>query len=58
MKKTIGVILIIIGFGLAVMLKIGPAKETAWMYQFGEWPLIILAVVFLIPGLILYNKSR
>lgn len=58
MKKAIGVVLILIGFGLAVITKIGPAKETAWMFSYGIWPLLIAAALFLIPGLILYNKGR
>ncbi|ULT25975.1 hypothetical protein KUH03_03080 [Sphingobacterium sp. E70] len=50
--------LILIGFALVVILKIGISKETAWMFEYGNWPLIILALALLVPGLILYNKNR
>lgn len=56
MKKAIGIILIIIGFSLAVIMKIGPTKETGFLFEYGIWPLIIVAALCLIPGLILYRK--
>ncbi|GAA4181161.1 MULTISPECIES: hypothetical protein [Sphingobacterium] len=58
MKKALGIMLILIGFALVVILKIGISKETAWMFEYGNWPLIILALALLVPGLILYNKNR
>lgn len=58
MKKLTGIILILLGFALAFILKAGPAKETSWMYTYGDEPLIIAALVCLIPGLIIYNKNR
>lgn len=58
MKRTIGVVLIFIGFALAVITKIGPSKETSWMFAYGIWPLLALASALLIPGFILYNKRR
>lgn len=56
MKRAIGIILIIIGFSLAVIMKIGPAKETKFLFEYGIWPLIITALLCLIPGLTLYRK--
>lgn len=56
MKRAIGIILIIIGFSLAVIMKIGPAKETKFLFVYGIWPLIITALLCLIPGLTLYRK--
>lgn len=58
MKKTLGIILIIVGFCLALVIKIGPSKETGWLFSFGIWPPLIVAIVCLIPGYILYNKNR
>ncbi|UIR54475.1 hypothetical protein LZQ00_09340 [Sphingobacterium sp. SRCM116780] len=58
MKKAIGVILILIGVLLAIILKMGPAKETKFLFTYGDWPLIIGALAILIPGLIIYNKNR
>ncbi len=56
MKKTIGTILILIGFAFAVVLKIGPSKETGFLFEYGIWPLIIAAILCIIPGFILYRK--
>ncbi|UIR56694.1 hypothetical protein LZQ00_02495 [Sphingobacterium sp. SRCM116780] len=58
MKKTIGVFLILIGSCLAFIMKVGPAKETAWMFIYGIWPLILIAGILLITGLVLYNRNR
>lgn len=58
MKKAIGIILIIIGVVLAIILKMGPAKETSFLFTYGEWPLIIGALAIIIPGLIIYNNNR
>ncbi|WP_157859450.1 hypothetical protein [Chryseobacterium angstadtii] len=58
MKKTLGIILILIGFILVVILKMGPAKETNFLFLYGDWPLIGVALICLVPGLILYNKNR
>lgn len=58
MKKALGLILILIGFAIAFILKIGPSKETSWMFAYGNWPLIIIGAVCIIPGLIIYNKNR
>ncbi|MGG7440403.1 hypothetical protein [Chryseobacterium arthrosphaerae] len=58
MKKTLGIILILLGFCLTVVIKIGPSKETSWLFGYGELPPMLLAAALLIPGLILYNKNR
>jgi uncharacterized integral membrane protein len=58
MKKLLGIILILIGFALVVILKMGPAKETGFLFDYGEWPLIAAALVVLISGLVLYNKNK
>ncbi|MDR6920984.1 MULTISPECIES: hypothetical protein [Chryseobacterium] len=58
MKKTLGIILIIIGFCLTVIVKIGPSRETSWLFGYGELPPILLAAVMIIPGWIIYNKNR
>ncbi|MCS4304966.1 MULTISPECIES: hypothetical protein [unclassified Chryseobacterium] len=58
MKKTLGIIMIIIGFCLTVVVKIGPSKETSWLFRYGELPLLIIAAAIIIPGFILYNKNR
>ncbi|WP_165852290.1 hypothetical protein [Chryseobacterium pennae] len=58
MKKTLGIIMIIIGFCLTVIVKIGPSKETSWMFRYGELPLLLIAAAIIIPGFILYNKNR
>ncbi|WP_164976790.1 hypothetical protein [Chryseobacterium sp. CH21] len=58
MKKIVGIILIVIGFCLVVVIKIGPSRETSWLFKYGELPPILLGAVILIPGLILYNKNR
>lgn len=58
MKKTSGILLILIGFLMVVILKIGPAQETKFLFIFGEWPLIGGAFALLIPGIIIYNKNR
>ncbi|WP_157845073.1 hypothetical protein [Chryseobacterium indologenes] len=58
MKKALGIILIIIGFCLTVVVKIGPSKETSWLFGYGDLPPLLLAVAIIIPGLIMYNKNR
>ncbi|MGG5210616.1 hypothetical protein ACQWU4_16950 [Chryseobacterium sp. MIQD13] len=58
MKKAMGVILIIIGSLLTFIMKLGPAKETVWLFTYGIWPLIIVAAILLITGLLLYNRNR
>ncbi len=58
MKKTLGIIMIIIGFCLAVVVKIGPSKETSWLFSYGELLPLLIAGVILIPGWIMYNKNR
>ncbi|WP_312302475.1 hypothetical protein [Chryseobacterium sp.] len=58
MKKTLGIILILLGFCLTVVIKIGPSKETSWLFGYGDLPPMLLAVALIIPGLILYNKNR
>ncbi|MFZ4931074.1 hypothetical protein [Chryseobacterium sp. Mn2064] len=58
MKKTLGIILILIGFCLTVIVKIGPSKETSWMFTHGDVPPMLFAVAVMIPGMILYNKNR
>jgi len=58
MKKALGIILIIIGFCLTVIVKIGPSKETSWLFGYGELPPILLAAAIIIPGWIIYNKNR
>ncbi|WP_262487274.1 hypothetical protein [Chryseobacterium arthrosphaerae] len=40
------------------MEKIGPSKETSWLFGYGELPPMLLAAALFIPGLILYNKNR
>ncbi|WP_172625745.1 DUF6903 family protein [Chryseobacterium panacisoli] len=58
MKKITGIILIIIGFCLVVIIKIGPSKETSWLFKYGELAPMLMGVAILIPGLIMYNKNR
>lgn len=58
MKKLLGILLILIGFALVVIMKMGPAKETAFLFNYGIWPLIIGALVILVSGLALYNKNK
>lgn len=58
MKKALGIILIIIGFCLTVIVKIGPSKETSWLFGYGDLPLLLLAATIIIPGWIIYNKNR
>ena len=58
MKKALGIILIIIGFCLTVIVKIGPSRETSWLFGYGELPPILLAAAIIIPGWIIYNKNR
>jgi hypothetical protein len=58
MKKILGIVLILIGFCLTVVVKIGPSKETSWMFAYGDIPPLLIAVVTIIPGIILYNKYR
>ncbi|WP_165602287.1 hypothetical protein [Chryseobacterium artocarpi] len=58
MKKILGILLIIIGFCLVVVIKIGPSKETSWLFKYGELPPILAGAAILIPGMIMYNKNR
>lgn len=58
MKKIVGIILILIGFCLVVVIKIGPSRETSWLFKYGELAPMLTAAAILIPGLILYNKNR
>ncbi|MDX8572050.1 hypothetical protein OZ666_10190 [Elizabethkingia sp. HX QKY] len=58
MKKILGIILIIIGFCITVVVKIGPSEETKWVFTYGDFPLIIIALAIIVPGLIIYNKNR
>ncbi|CAI9679547.1 MULTISPECIES: hypothetical protein [Elizabethkingia] len=58
MKKISGIILIIIGFCITVLVKVGPSEETKWVFIYGDLPPIIIALAFIIPGLIIYNKNR
>lgn len=58
MKKTLGITMIIIGFCLAVVVKIGPSKETSWLFGYGELPPLLIAAAFVIPGWVMYNKNR
>jgi hypothetical protein len=57
-KKYLGIILILIGFAFVFVLKVGPAEETLWMFTYGDWPLLLLSLLCLIPGLVLYNRYR
>ncbi|UHO37501.1 hypothetical protein H5J24_17665 [Chryseobacterium capnotolerans] len=58
MKKTLGIIMIIIGFCLAVVVKIGPSKETSWLFGYGELLPLLIAAAFVVPGWVMYNKNR
>lgn len=58
MKKLLGIILMIIGFALVVCLKMGPARETEFLFSYGEWPLIAAALVVLVSGIVIYNKNK
>ncbi|MBO9694415.1 MULTISPECIES: hypothetical protein [unclassified Chryseobacterium] len=58
MKKTLGVILIIISFCLIVVIKIGPSRETSWLFRYGELPPMLIGAAVLIPGWLMYNKNR
>ncbi|HFK5565234.1 TPA: hypothetical protein ACG0AB_000712 [Elizabethkingia anophelis] len=58
MKKISGIILNIIGFCITVLVKVGPSEETKWVFTYGDLPPIIIALAFIIPGLIIYNKNR
>ncbi|MEG0928543.1 MULTISPECIES: hypothetical protein [Chryseobacterium] len=58
MKKTLGIILVIIGFCLVVVIKIGPSKETSWLFKYGELAPMLAGAAILIPGFIMYNKNR
>lgn len=58
MKKTLGIIMIVIGFCLAVVIKIGPSKETSWLFVYGELAPLLIAAAILIPGWIMYNKNK
>ena len=44
MKKILGIILIIIGFCITVLVKIGPSEETKWVFTYGDLPPIIIAL--------------
>ncbi|MHC6200979.1 hypothetical protein [Elizabethkingia miricola] len=58
MKKILGIILIIIGFCITVLVKIGPSEKTKWVFTYGDLPIIIIALAIIVPGLIIYNKNR
>lgn len=58
MKKALGITLIIIGFCLVVVIKIGPSRETSWLFKYGELAPMLAGAAILIPGWILYNKNR
>ncbi|MBB6332833.1 peptidoglycan/LPS O-acetylase OafA/YrhL [Chryseobacterium sediminis] len=58
MKKIVGIILIIIGFCLVVVVKIGPSRETSWLFKYGELVPMLIGAAILIPGLVMYNKNR
>ncbi|MCL1666528.1 hypothetical protein M2T82_00475 [Elizabethkingia ursingii] len=58
MKKIFGIILIIIGFCITVVVKIGPSEETKWVFTYGDLLPMIIALAFIIPGLIIYKKNR
>ncbi|WP_164975852.1 MULTISPECIES: hypothetical protein [unclassified Chryseobacterium] len=58
MKKIAGIIMIIIGFCLTVIVKIGPSKETSWLFRYGELVPLLVAIAIIIPGWIMYNKNR
>ncbi|WP_300672433.1 hypothetical protein [Soonwooa sp.] len=58
MKKLLGIVLMIIGFALVVCLKMGPAQETEFLFSYGEWPLIAVALVVLVSGIVIYNKNK
>lgn len=58
MKKTLSIIMIIIGFCLIVIIKIGPSKETSWLFTYGDLIPMVVAAVIIIPGWIMYKKSR
>lgn len=58
MKKAVGIFLILIGVSLVFILKVGPSKETNFLFTYGDWPLIVGGLICLIPGLIIYNKNR
>lgn len=58
MKKTLSIIMIIIGFCLVVVIKIGPSKETSWLFAYGDLVPMIVAAAIIIPGWIMYKKSR
>ncbi|WP_167510761.1 hypothetical protein [Chryseobacterium sediminis] len=58
MKKIVGIILIIIGFCLVVVVKIGPSRETSWLFKYGELVPMLMGAAILIPGLVMYNKNR
>lgn len=48
----------LIGFVWVCILKVGPATETSFLFTYGDWPLIVAALAFLIPGIIIYNKNK
>lgn len=58
MKKIAGIILILIGFCLVVVVKIGPSRETSWLFKYGELVPMLMGAAILIPGLVMYNKNR
>lgn len=58
MQKIIGIVLILIGFVLVFIVKVGPEKETSLLFEYGIWPPLIGALLCLIPGLILYRSNN
>ena len=58
MKKAIGILHILIGISLMFILKVGPAQETDFLFTYGDWPLIIVGLICLVPDLIIYSKNR
>ncbi|MDQ1858532.1 MULTISPECIES: DUF6903 family protein [unclassified Chryseobacterium] len=58
MKKILGIILIMIAFCLVMVIKIGPSRETSWLFKYGELIPMLAGAAILIPGLVLYNKNR
>ncbi|CAM3942303.1 hypothetical protein OZ664_18220 [Elizabethkingia sp. HX WHF] len=56
--KILGIILIIIGFCITVVVKIGPSEETKWIFTYGDLLPMITALVLIVPGLIIYKKNR
>lgn len=56
--KILGIILIIIGFCITVVVKIGPSEETKWIFTYGDLLPMITALVLIVPGLIIYKKKQ